>query len=330
MKKQLTLLLLALILLSAHAQRTVTDMAGRSMQLPDSGDIETIFTANPTASVFLYTLDYERMAGWNLTLYKDVKALLPPAVRNLPRYGTLYGNGKAVSEEEVFAARPQLILLMGDLTPGLTAKAEELADRFRMPVVVLDGALEAMDEAYRLLGDICGKEDRAEELGSYCREVLDSAAALTGTIPAGERKRVFYSLNGDGLDTYPVGTALSDYMELCGAVNVVDVAYSKKMGHMAVSFEELVGWSPEYILAGSFANSPANEGSIYNRPAWKALNARVEVIPHIPFDIFAKPPSANRIAGILWLQDLLYPDRVDYDLEGELAWFNSLFYRIGE
>ncbi len=330
MKKTLIPLILFFSLLSVYGQRAITDMAGREMELPRSEDIITIFTGNPTASVFLYTLDYERMAGWNLTLYKGVKSLLPAPVRNLPNYGTLYGNGKAIGEEEVFAADPQLILLMGEVTPGLISRADELADRFRMPVVVLDGDLEALDGAYRLLGEICGREERALELGAYCRRVIDNATALTEGLGGDERKTVFYSLDSDGLNTYPVGTSLSDYMELCGAVNVADVPYTKKLGHMSVSFEELAGWAPDFILAGSFANTPANEGSVYNRPAWKALNAQVAVIPHIPFDIFAKPPSVNRIAGILWLQDLLYPDRVDYDLERELEGFNRLFYRINE
>ena len=117
-------------------------------------------------------------------------------------------------------------------------------------------------------------------------------------------------------------------MEFCGAVNVVDIPYTKKMGHMPVSFEQLVEWAPRYILAGSFGNSPANEGSVYNKAAWKALGAEVAVVPHIPFDIFAKPPSVNRIAGIIWLQALLYPDRVGFDLNEELTEFNRLFYRI--
>ncbi len=325
MKKKLTVLLLTLTALSLFAQRQFTDMAGRSVELPPAEEIVTIFTANPTASVFLYTLDYERMAGWNLTLYKDAVPLLPAAVRKLPKYGTLYGNGKAVSDEEVFAARPQLLLLMGELTDDLTARADELTARFRLPVVVLDGDLNRMDGAYRLLGEICGVPQRAEELALFCRGVIDRAVTLTATLSGEEKKTVFYSL-GDGLETYPRGTALSDYMELCGAVNVVDLPYDRVLGHMNISFEELAVRAPEYILAGSFANSPANEGSVYNRPAWKALKAQVALIPHLPFDIFAKPPSANRIAGIIWLQALLYPDRVDYDVEEELDRFNRLFY----
>ena len=328
MKKTFLFLVLLYMGFSVFAQRLITDMAGRQVSLPEPEDIKTIFTANPTASVFLYTLDFERMAGWNLTLYNDVKPLLPGAVRNLPQYGTLYGNGKAISEEEVFLAAPQLILLMGELTEELIARADELQERFKMPVVVLDGNLYSLDRAYILLGNICGTRERAETLSAYCRNVIDRAAVLTESLGEADKKTVFYSLDADGLKTYPRGSTLSEYMELCGALNVVDVPYLKKMGHMTISFEQLAVWAPGYILAGSFSNSPANEGSVYNRPAWKALGAEVAVIPHIPFDIFAKPPSVNRIAGILWLQDLLYPDKIAYDLDRELAELNRLFYRI--
>ena len=328
MKKTLLFLLLFSIGFSVFAERYITDMIGRQVAMPEPEDIKTILTANPVASIFLYTLSYERMAGWNVNLYKDVKPLLPAAARNLPKYGTLYGNGKAISEEEVFLAHPQLILLMGDLIREIKVRADELENRFKIPVVVLDGDLNSLDKAYLLLGEICGVRDRAAELAVYCRRVIDRAEALTAGIEERDKKTVFYSLDADGLKTYPRGTSLSEYMELCGAVNVVDVPYTKKMGHMTISFEQLVGWDPQFILAGSFANTPANRGSVYNKPAWKALNAEVAVVPHLPFDIFAKPPSVNRIAGILWLQDLLYPDKVEYDLDRDMAEFNRLFYRI--
>lgn len=328
MKKVIFFLLLITAGYSVFAQRNITDMAGRQINLPEAAEIKTIFTANPTAAVFLYTMDYTKMAGWNLTLYKDVKPLLPAPVRNLPKYGTLYGNGKAISEEEVFLANPQLILLMGNMTDDLITKADEIQDRFKIPVAVIDGNLNEIDAAYELLGKICGAEERAGKLAAYCRNVIDRAEALTASLSENEKKTIFYSLDADGLKTYPTGTSLSEYMELCGAVNVVEVPYLKKIGHMTISFEELAGWQPEYIIAGSFGNSPANEGSVYNKPAWKALGAKVEVVPHIPFDIFAKPPSVNRVAGILWLQAVLYPDKVDYSLDSEMAEFNSLFYNI--
>ncbi|MDC7222379.1 MAG: ABC transporter substrate-binding protein, partial [Spirochaetales bacterium] len=248
--------------------------------------------------------------------------------QNLPHYGTLYGNGKPVSEEELLAADPQLILLMGELTESFKERANELSDRFSIPVVLFDNGLEALPEAYRLMGEICGREERAGELGHYCEGVLERAERITDSIPPEDRKRVFYSLGTDGLKTYPVKTTVSDYIELCGALNVVNVPYKKITGHVSVSFEELLTWNPEYILAGSFANSPANSGSIYHQGKWKALNSEIELIPYIPFDAFAKPPSVNRLGGILWLQDLLYPDLTDYDSEEELKEFNRLFYGI--
>ena len=133
MKKILILILFFCLGFSVFAEHQITDMAGRRVSIPEPEEIETIFTANPIASVFLYTLDYEKMAGWNLTLYRDVKPLLPEEVRNLPKYGTLYGNGKTISEEEVFLADPQVILLMGDMTAALKKRADELQNLFRIP-----------------------------------------------------------------------------------------------------------------------------------------------------------------------------------------------------
>jgi iron complex transport system substrate-binding protein len=119
-------------------------------------------------------------------------------------------------------------------------------------------------------------------------------------------------------------------IELCGAVNVVDIPYERQFGPVTVSFEQLMNWKPELILVGSYASVPQHDTSIYSEKKWKALSADHAVIPHLPFNAFEKPPSVNRIAGIIWLHKQLYPDKASYDAEEKLAEFYKLFFHVQE
>jgi iron complex transport system substrate-binding protein len=324
----LTVFLLLGCVPSVFGERTITDMAGRRVPVPEASEIRTVFPANPVACVLLFSLDMGRMAGWNIQLSPQAKGMLPPAVRDLPFLGTLYGHGKSTSEEEILKTGPQLILLMGEIHPAIGTKADEICARLHLPVVVLDNDLEKLAQAYALLGTVLGKEDRARTLGEYASRIVSDARAIAREIPDRERKRVYYSLDRDGLKTYPAHTMNAGLIELCGAVNVVDIPYERTFGPVTVSFEQLVNWRPERILAGSYASVPHNDGNLYAGRRWDALSADISVIPHLPFNVLEKPPSVNRIAGIIWLQKELYPERVPYSVEEKLSEFYGLFYRM--
>ena len=53
---------------------------------------------------------------------------------------------------------------------------------------------------------------------------------------------------------------------------------------------------------------------------------RVYLSPHLPFGWFDYPPGANRLIGLVWLSEILYPDLFKPDLKREIATFYRLFY----
>jgi iron complex transport system substrate-binding protein len=326
--------LISIILLqlgfSLSADQSIIDMAGRSVILPDSSDIRRILTANPVASIFLYTVDPSRMVGWNTALSPEAKEQVIGGSAELPDLGVIYGNGKSASDEEILKNDPQFILLMGVENDSITSAANEISERLHLPVLVLYSDLEQISQAYSIMGKICGVSDRTSALSAYCDNVLSRAVSLSESIKEKDRKRVYYSLDSSGLKTYPAGNVSAGLIELCGGVNVIDLSYNKKFGTISIPFEELLIKNPEVILAGSYPSRAKRDGSIFDEGYWELLDAEVAVIPRDPFNFFDKPPSVNRIAGILWLQNVLYPDLVDYDVQIELNEFRSLFYGINE
>ena len=57
----------------------------------------------------------------------------------------------------------------------------------------------------------------------------------------------------------------------------------------------------------------------------RAQEARVP-LADLPFGWFDYPPGANRLIGLVWLSEILYPDLFRHDLRKEVATFYKLFY----
>ena len=56
-------LLLLLVVLALPAQaRTITDSAGRVVEIPD--EVNTVFAAGPPASILVYIMKPEALTGW--------------------------------------------------------------------------------------------------------------------------------------------------------------------------------------------------------------------------------------------------------------------------
>jgi iron complex transport system substrate-binding protein len=65
-------------------------------------------------------------------------------------------------------------------------------------------------------------------------------------------------------------------------------------------------------------------------PKWKTIKAiqdnKVYAVPSGPFNWFDRPPSVNRVLGLKWLGNLLYPEVYDYDIAEEVREFYKMFY----
>jgi iron complex transport system substrate-binding protein len=198
---------------------------------------------------------------------------------------------------------------------------------------MVDGRITSLDASYRFVGSLIGEERRADSLARYCRQTLDTIAAVTASIPPQKRVRVYYAEGTNGLETDPKGSQHAEVLDMAGGVNVADVPMVRGYGRAAASFEQLLLWKPEMIIVQvdhGFAHGTENFAKIISDPAWKNLDAirnkRVYEIPSLPFGWFDRPPSVNRIIGLRWLANLLYPDRMKLDMRAETRRFYELFY----
>lgn len=320
------LLALFLVLMSAAhvSARTVTDSAGRKVEIPDR--IEKVFAAGPPASILLYILAPEKMTGWPDPPRGEERPFIAPAYRDLPALGRLTGRGGTANLEVVLKTRPDLILDFGSVRDTYVSLADNVQEQTKIPYILIDGRFSATPAALRLLGDILGLAGRGEQLANYVETTFADIDAVLKTTPDDKRPRVYLARGPDGLETGVVGSINTEILERAGGRNVARAA--GQSGLVRASMEQVIVADPEIILTW--------DRNFFDRvkrdPLWAGIRAvrenRVYLAPTAPFGWIDRPPSLNRVIGLRWLAGLFYPDRLGHDLRETTRAFYRLFYHV--
>jgi len=314
---------LGLLIATAQA-RTITDAAGRKVEIPDT--IMRVLPAGPPASVLVYVLAPEKLTGWVKAPSDEEKAFLLPSVRDLPAYGRLTGKGGTANMEAVLAARPDLIIDVGTVDATYASLADKVQAQTGIPYILIDGSFAKSAETLRLVGDLLGVSGRSEQLADYADRTIKSLDEGLAKIAPDKRPRVYYGRGPEGLETGLSGSINVEILEAVGVINVA--AAAGKGGLTQVSLEQILSWNPDMILAASGKFS----GSVKDDPLWADVNAvkagDVFGAPALPFGWFDSPPGINRLIGVAWLERLFYADVFPEPLAAEVRAFYKLFYQV--
>ncbi|MDT3768147.1 ABC transporter substrate-binding protein [Gleimia hominis] len=245
---------------------------------------------------------------------------------DLPEYGKFYGKSGDFNREALMAAKPQVVIDVGEWDEDYKKDLDKLQEQIGIPVVLIDGNIKENPSAFRTMGKLLGEEERGEELGKYSDEVLQDAQDRVKKIK--DHKKVYVGEREDGLSTILAGTIHAQIFEMVGAdvVATPEVA-NKQQGGGTVSLEQVLAWNPDAIFFGpdSIYDSVASD------PTWSGLkaiqNGDYYRIPDTPYNWVGRPPGPNRLIGIRWVGNMLYPDVFDYDMEKEVKHFYKLMYR---
>lgn len=300
-----------------------TDDAGREVELP--ANITRVAPSGMISQVILYSLCPDLLCGLAMKFpyysleYGDL-------CEDLPVFGQLYGTGD-LNMEALMSAAPDVLIDMGEKKETLKEDLDAVQEQMGIPVIFVEATLTTMPEAYRTLGELGLAADQAESLAKYCEETLAYADEQAAQIPDEERKTVYLAMDNDGLMTTIENSIHADVLEKTGARNVVTAdALSGRAGN--VSFEQILLWQPDYILAESYQVYDI----ICESELWQELeavqNGRVYVIPFNPYSFMNSPPSVNRMIGIWWLGHLLYPELYPDQKEDKVKEFYDMFYHM--
>jgi iron complex transport system substrate-binding protein len=314
-------LILAAAAEAAPAAREFTDDAGRKVSLPDK--VERVYAAGPPASVLVFALAPDTLIGWTRAFRGDEVSWVAPKYAQLPELGRLTGRGSTANTEVVLKAKPDLIVDVGSTSPTFASLAERVQSQTGIPYVLLDGRLETTAAQIEKLANVLGVPDRGRDLAAYAKGRIEGLQQKIATVPRDKRPTVYYARGPQGLTTGLAGSINVEMIEFLGAENVA----GKVRGGLAnVGLEQVVLWDPEIIVT----NDPSFYREVWKLPVWSTVSAvrrkRVYLSPHLPFGWFDYPPGANRLIGLLWLSEILYPHIFGHDLGREVAEFYRRFY----
>ena len=336
--------------------RTITDMAGRTVELPDK--INRIYAPSPYASTLLMSLCSETLCGLFFPIEEHQKPFLNPCLLDLPVIG------KITEFEAIKKATPDVILIWGNKSNPIHPKSEKAMAELGIPHIYAccDELVDLRDypAIYRFLGQVLEIEERAEKLAVYCEETLNEVAELVNSVHPQHRPRVYYAEGKDGTQTEYSHSLHAHLLNLIGDVNIHRGTLVGHPGMEQLTEEQLLAYDPEVIIVwlkeayeritkkneiATASTKPRNDDINQDRFAtplteprndvnkkWSEISAvknnRVYQIPVEPFSYFDRPPCFMRILGLKWLLSICYPEIYKKNFEEEKAMFLKLFFEI--
>ncbi|MCO5109483.1 MAG: iron ABC transporter substrate-binding protein [Burkholderiaceae bacterium] len=310
----------------AWAAGTVDVIAARFGDLPAPERVQRVFAAGAPAGVLLAVLAPSKLLGWPFAPSDAARAMLAPALRDLPFLGRLAGRGSTIAVEKLLQLRPDLILDAGSADATYISAARALHDQTGLPCVLTHGRLPEQAAQLRTVGRMVGEAQRGERLAAYAESVLALADRVLQSTPTERRPRVYFARSADGLETGLAGSINVEVIEACGGRNV---AAAVGKGSLArVSLEQILAWDPQVIVT----QEPAFARLALQDPSWKAISAvregRVHCAPTLPFGWLDGPPSVNRVIGVRWLVERLHPQHSALKGLEPMAQAVQSFYRL--
>ena len=312
------------------ADKTVTDWYGRSVSIPS--ETKEVICSGSGCLRYLTYLDAQNLASGVDSIEKEPQkmdargyALLNPQFKDLPLFGEYRGKD---DPEKIIAINPQVIFKIsstGQADAATKDEADKLSSKTSIPVIMMPyGSLRTAEEqeqmfsTLRLMGDVTGKKDRAEELISYIEATIADLQSRTKGIPESEQKTAYvggvsYAGAHGIISTEPAYPPfLWD--------NIKNVAGKMGSQHADVAKEAIVDWDPDYLFmdVGTLQmDSDGGIGELKNDPALKGLKAvkNGNVYGVLPYNWYSTNYE-NVLADAYYIGKIVYPDKfADIDPE---------------
>ena len=186
---------------------------------------------------------------------------------------------------------------------------------------------EDMLVALRLLGKVCGAEEKADKLERYYSSKLENIGNLTKDLSDKERPKAI--VMGTSIGKVADGSMLQGRMlEMAGGINCARDLEATELWPTAGT-EQIFEWDPEYIFITNSESAVYSEKDIMEDPAWSQIKAVKE--GHV-YTMPAKSdswefPGVVSVLGIDYMMSVMHPDLIDdRTLEQNVEEFYKLSY----
>ena len=306
--------------------REFTDSTGRTVTVPN--EVTRVAVSGPLTQIYAIPLVGDLMVGVSNYIAEDIEKYLPDYISTLPELGQLYGGGAELDLEAILAADPDVVIDIGDSKDGIAEDMDSLSEQTGIPFVHIDATVQTSPDAYRMLGELVGREEEAEEIATWLEDLYTMMTDMMARVDAdGARKTALYCLGDKGLNVIAEGSYHAETFNMM-TDNLADLPEVVSNGNgNEVDMEQILVWNPEVII---FAPDSVYE-TVADDATWQQLQAissgNYYKTPYGPYGWLSSPPSVQRYLGMLWLGALLYPEYCEYDLQGMVTEYYSLFYQ---
>jgi iron complex transport system substrate-binding protein len=238
--------------------------------------------------------------------------------------GTFHSTGAGMSVESIKKYDPDLILIWED--DYIHTKVSQQIAKTKIPTLTLPfRKIESMAPSILQASEAMGEKERGELLSAYTKARMEY---VKRTLKGVEPTRYYYAEGVDGLATECNNSFHVEALNYAGGENVHQCTQSNLRGLERISFERLLEYKPEVIVA----QNRVVYHEIISNPTWQRLqavkNKRVYLVPNDPFHWIDRPPSFMRIIGIEWLARHFHPEVYKVDIYTRTKKFYKLFLGV--
>ncbi len=301
--------------------RTFVDSLGREVTLPQ--ELKKIAISGPLAQIVLFAIAPDMMVGIANEWDDSAKQFLATEYYELPILGQLYGGKGELNLETLLSSGAEVVIDVGEPKKDAKTELDALQEQTKLPFVHITCTTETMGECYRMLGELLGRPEKGEELATYCEGIYNKTKELAGKV---EKTNLLYCVGKEGHNVLAKGSFHSEIIDLLSNnLAVVDSPSSRGTGN-EVDMEQILKWNPDVII---FAPNSIYS-TVADDPTWQKVKAIADgkyyEVPMGPYNWMGFPPSVQRLLGMMWLSELLYPEESDFDLYKEVSHYFDLFY----
>ena len=235
----------------ARYQKKITDAMGREVLIParvervvdlalldgtrtmvELGVADKLAGVNDMVKNFMYGKEGSAFSCW----------FAPPRVAPHLKDLLSVGSCREPNIELLKSLKPDIILAYA----SYAELAQALEEQTGLPVVCIKGSGCLDFKMIRLVADIMGTRQRAEDLITYSRQKIEKITRITSHLSETKRAKVFFW--GWPVQDAPKTIAPYDPIDLAGGMNVAIQARIKPYEIYDITKEQLAVWNPDIIL----------------------------------------------------------------------------------
>ncbi|MFZ3132805.1 MAG: ABC transporter substrate-binding protein [Desulfosporosinus sp.] len=303
---------------AAQTERTVVDMAGRSVKLP--AEIKSIATFGSIGVLndFVETLGEgskicnEMSASFTKTDQWKYQYVFAPQLKTSP----LFENAsREIVMEKVLQTKPDLCLTM------TKEQTDQLAAQGLNVLYLSWDKTEDVKKCITLLGEALNKQEVAADYLAYFDKTVAKAQDLTKNLKEADKKKVVYG----SITTYTQPHLIAEcWIPTAGGLSMTNNGRTAQT--LVYTLEDLLKWNPDVLILSDKAikKDVLADSRLSNIPAVK--NKQIFVVPCVAH-VWGNRTTEQPLT-ILWTMNKLYPNIMTTEaLAKEISYFYSHFFK---